>query len=385
MLLSRRTEALSPSGIRHVMALAAERERAGEDVIHMEVGQPHFSTPSHIIHAVSAALEDGIPGYTPNLGIPSLREAVAERVSRRVDAPISPSSVCITSGAVMALAVAIQATIDPGDEVLVPDPGWPNYRSAVAVAGGVVVPYPLSPAAGFTVDIPAIESLLTSRTRMIIINSPANPTGIVIDEARMRSLMEIASRHDICILSDEIYEDIVFEGSHHSVLMDGIHPNRVMVSGASKSYAMTGWRIGWLVGPESLIGASSKLIEPLTSCPVTASQIAAEAAIRGPQDFTSMMRDTYREGLGIVNQILGPLGIIPAHPGGAFYLMLDVSSTGLDSQQFVSELLDQRLVAVAPGPTFGRNSEGYVRISTALSEDKLEEGCRRIRDYIENR
>jgi aspartate/methionine/tyrosine aminotransferase len=385
VLLSRRTDALSPSGIRHVMALAAERERAGEDVIHMEVGQPHFNTPPHIVEAVTAALADGIPGYTPNLGIPSLREAVAERASLRMNAPISPSSVCITSGAVMALAVAIQATIDPGDEVLVPDPGWPNYRSAVAVAGGVVVPYRLSPTDGFTVDTAEIVSLLTDRTRMIIINSPANPTGVVIDEMTLRSLMDIASSQNVCLLSDEIYEDIVFRGSHHSVLTDGVHPNRIMVSGASKSYAMTGWRIGWLVGPESLVSAASKLIEPLTSCPASASQIAAEAALRGPQDFTSMMRARYREGLKIVDRILGTLGIMPAEPGGAFYLMVDVSATGMDSQQFVSGLLDQRLVAVAPGSTFGGNSEGYVRISTALAEDRLEEGCRRIRDYIKHR
>lgn len=384
MLLSRRTEALSPSGIRHVMALAAERERLGDDVIHMEVGQPHFGTPSHIVEAVTAALAAGIPGYTPNLGVPSLREAVAERVSSRVNAPIGSSSVGITSGAVMALAVAIQATIDPGDEVLVPDPGWPNYRSAVAVAGGVVVPYPLSPREGFTLKVDEVKALLTPRTRMIIINSPANPTGVVIDETSLRSLMDMASRHNICVLSDEIYEDIVFRGSHHSVLMDGLHPNRIMVSGASKSYAMTGWRIGWLVGPQSLIDAASKLIEPLTSCPVTVSQVAAEAALRGPQDFTSMMRARYREGFGIVNGILGPLGVIPAEPGGAFYLLLDVSMTGLDSQKFVSGLLEQRSVAVAPGATFGRNAEGYVRISTALAPERLEEGCRRIRDYIEN-
>ncbi len=232
MLLSRRLEALYPSGIRRVMAAAAEREDAGEQVVHMEVGQPHFATPSHIVEAVTAALKDGIPGYTPNLGIPSLRDAVAGRVSERTGSPVGPSSVCITSGAVMALAIAVQSTVDPGDEVLVPDPGWPNYRSAIAVAGGVAVPYRLSEKDGFALDITEVERQLTPRTRMIIINSPANPTGVVIGAASMRELVRLAAQNDIYVMSDEIYEDIVFEGGHHSVLMDGLQENTIITRAA---------------------------------------------------------------------------------------------------------------------------------------------------------
>ncbi len=384
-MLSERVSQLSASGIRRVMAMALEKEQQGGEVIHMEVGQPHFDTPEHIVSAVAAALSEGVPGYTPNLGLPTLREAVAERTSRRTGQEVSASMVGVTSGAVMALALAIQATVDPGDEVLVPDPGWPNYRSAVAVAGGQAVGYHLDRKAGFALDPSEIEARVTPQTRMIIVNSPANPTGVVAERDAIRALLEVADRHGLYVLSDEIYEDIVFRGAHHSILMDGVRDNAILVSGVSKSYAMTGWRIGWLVGAERLIQASSKLIEPLTSCPVTVSQIAAEAAIRGPQDLTNRMRETYGEAFGVVNEVLGPLGVLPTEPGGAFYLLLDISTTGQASEEFVQGLLEEQLVAVAPGSAFGATSNDYVRLSTALAPDVLERGCRRIRDHIKGR
>lgn len=382
-MTAQRMKAFVPSGIRAVMAMAREREQQGAELIHMEVGQPQFDTPAHIKEAVAAACSKPVPGYTPNLGVPRLRDLVAQRVSARNGISLNSTSVGITSGAVMGLSLAIQATVDPGDEVLVPDPGWPNYRSAVTLAGGQVVPYQLDRTGGFAIDMERIETLLTPRTRMIIVNSPGNPTGVVADQESVSALIELADRNGVYVLSDEVYEDIVFRGRHHSILMNGMSERLILVSGVSKSYAMTGWRIGWLVAPEDVVDAAAKLVEPLVSCPASMSQIAAEAALLGPQDCVSMMRDAYREARETVTEILGPLGVMATDPGGAFYALVDVSGTGQRSEEFVRGLMATKNVAVAPGATFGESTEGYVRLSTALAEEALAEGCRRIRDYLQ--
>jgi len=380
--LAKRLDEFAPSGIRRVMALAAERERQGFPVIHMSVGQPHFDTPEHIKSAVAEALRHPVPGYTPSVGTDTLRAAIAGRVSNRNGIEVQPSSVAVTSGAVMALSIAIQATVDPGDEVLVPDPGWPNYYSAVSLAGGRPVPYALDRGRGFVPDVEAIQRLISPRTRMIIVNSPSNPTGGVFEESIVRELTHLADTRGIYVLSDEIYEDFVFEGKHHSVLSDGLKDRLLMVSGVSKSYAMTGWRIGWLVADEAVIGAAAKLVEPLNSCPVSLSQIAAEAAVRGPQDCVAAMREAYERSLRVVKNILGPLDIMPSDPRGAFFLLLDVSRTELGSTAFAESLLKQRGVAVVPGITFGQGSDNYVRLSTALPEADLAAGCERISSHF---
>jgi aspartate/methionine/tyrosine aminotransferase len=383
-MTAKRIDELFPSGIRAVMALSQQMERQGARVIHMEVGEPHFDTPEHVKAAVADALRTKVAGYTPNLGLLSLREAVAQRVSDRHGIAVDATSVGVTSGAVMALSLSILATVDPGDEVLVPEPGWPNYFSAVALAGARAVPYQLEASQGFALDLDQIESLITPRTRMIFVNSPSNPTGAVVAEKTMRGLVELSQRHGLYVLSDEIYEDIVFDGAHHSILMDGLTDRLIMVSGASKSYAMTGWRIGWLVGPPEVVTAAGRLVEPVSSCPVTVSQIAAEAAVRGPQELVTEMRDAYRRARDIVIDVLGPLGIVPARPGGAFYALLDISATGQSSDQFTRGLLDAKHVAVAPGATFGKAADRYIRVSTALSEAELVQGCQRIREHLED-
>ena len=384
-MIATRIGELFPSGIRAVMTRAQEMEEGGATVIHMEVGQPHFETPAHVKHAVQAALRGPVPGYTPNLGMGSLRRAVAERVFSRTGIAVGPENVAVTSGAVMGLTTAILATVEPGSEVLVPDPGWPNYQSAVVLAGARPVPYSLEPAEGFVPDLERIESLITPRTSMIMINSPSNPTGVVVGEELMRGLVELAERRGIYILSDEIYEDMVFRGEHHSILAGGLTDRLIMVSGVSKSYAMTGWRIGWAVAAEPVVSAIGKLIEPLSSCPTTISQIAAEAALRGPQDTVVEMREAFAKAVSVLTEILGPTGTVVVQPGGAFYVLLDMTAAGLSSDEVTHELLEKKHVAVAPGSTFGRASHGYVRVSTALSDSELVQGCRRIREYWEER
>lgn len=374
---------LTRSGIRAVMELAAERERQGERVLHLEVGQPDFPTPAHIIDAVAKAMRDGLAGYTPNAGIPSLREAVANRVTRRSGREVSPACVCITSGAVMALMLALMSVVEPGDEVLVPDPGWPNYRSAVTLTGGVIVSFRLDPSQNFAPDLAQLESLVTSRTKALMINNPGNPTGGVMTAEQVRSLVEFTERHGIYLISDEVYEDFVFNHAAQSTAYQAGTDRVILISGTSKSFAMTGWRIGWLVADPPITAAAAALIEPLTSCPTTISQVAAEVAVRGPQDSVEEMRIAYARRAALAVRLLEPTGRLMGEPRGAFYTMIRVSEDRIDTDEFVRRLLAKESVAAAPGLTFGESANNAIRISLASPEGTIEEGIRRILRFCE--
>ena len=381
-MIASRVDSLFPSGIRAMMALAAERARQGLPVLHMEAGQPNFPTPPHVVEAAVEAARNGFTGYTPNTGISSLRSAVAARVNDRNGLTLDEGNVCITSGAVMGLYLALMAIVEQGDEVLVPDPGWPNYHSAVSMAGGHSVAYPLHPEAGYRLHVENLESLVTPRTRAIMINFPGNPTGAVMPADGVRELLAFAERHDLFVVSDEVYEDFVFDGVHNSILMNGLTDRLIMVSGASKSYAMTGWRLGWLVADSTVVAAAAKLVEPIASCPSSLSQVAAETALRGPQDCVRLMRDAYARAAQHVLEVLQPPGLLPVVPDGAFYALIDVSRSGLTSDAFARRLLTTEGVAVAPGSTFGDRTGQMVRISTACSEDDLVRGCTIIKNVL---
>ncbi len=382
MTVARRIGELFPSGIRAVMALAAARQAAGLPVIHMEVGQPDFPTPPHIVEAAFKATRAGFTGYTPNTGIISLREAIAERTARRCGVAVDVANVCVTSGAVMAIYLALMAIIEPGDEVLIPDPGWPNYRSAVGLAGGKVSAFELDRKAGYAIDLARLKRRIGPRTRAIIINFPGNPTGAAIDASALAGLLALADEHGLTVISDEVYEDFVFEGDHVSALRNEGRDRLIVISGASKSYAMTGWRIGWMIARPELVDAAAKLVEPVTSCPAAVSQAAAEAAIRGPQDCVAEMKQAYKRRARLAVDILKPAGLLMAEPAGAFYAMVDISASGLRSDAFVRALLEKTGVAVAPGATFGPSSDGAVRISTAIDDKDVVEGCTRIKVFL---
>lgn len=384
MVIASRVDQLFPSGIRTMMALAAERRRMGLPVLQMEAGQPNFPTPPHIVDAACEAARNGFTGYTPNTGIPSLQTAVAERVNTRNGLALGKDNVCITAGAVMGLYLALMATIEPGDEVLVPDPGWPNYHSAVTLAGGRSVPYALQADAGYRLRIEDLAKAVTTRTRAVIINSPGNPTGAVFPADCMRELLNFAGQHRLLVISDEVYEDFVFEGAHSSVLMNGLDKNLIVVSGASKSYSMTGWRLGWMVADAEIIAAAAKLVEPVVSCPSSLSQVAAETALRGSQDCVTHMREAYARGARHVIDILQPSGLLVVEPAGAFYALVNVSRSGIASDAFARRLLQTAGVAVAPGSTFGQNTADMVRISTACSEEDLVRGCTIIKNELIN-
>jgi aspartate/methionine/tyrosine aminotransferase len=382
MTVARRIGELFPSGIRAVMALAAAREAAGRPVIHMEVGQPDFPTPPHIVEAAFKATRAGFTGYTPNTGIVSLREAIAQRTAARTGVAVDVANVCVTSGAVMAIYLALMAIIEPGDEVLIPDPGWPNYRSAVGLAGGTVSAFELDRNAGFAIDLARLKQQIGPHTRAIIINYPGNPTGAVIDAGAMAALLALADRHGLTVISDEVYEDFVFDGNHVSALHNDGRHRLIVISGASKSYAMTGWRIGWMIARPEIIDAAAKLIEPVTSCPAAVSQAAAEAAIRGPQDCVADMKQAYKRRARLAADILKPAGLLLAEPAGAFYAMANISKSGMGSDAFTRTLLDKTGVAVAPGATFGPSSDNTVRISTAIDDRDVVEGCTRIKAFL---
>jgi aspartate/methionine/tyrosine aminotransferase len=360
-------QALPRSGIREVMDLA----RQMEDVIVLVVGEPSFNTPAHIIDAAAIAAHAGTTKYTPNAGLPGIRAAVAERYNRKWDRPVTPAEVLVTAGAVNALAAIVAAIAEEGDEILIPDPGWPNYVAMIELARTVPVRYPLPPEQGYLPDLAKLEALVTPRTKAIVINNPSNPTGAVFPEATVRGLVELAKQHDLWLISDEVYEDLIFEGEH--VPAARFDPERVItVSGASKSYAMTGWRIGWAIMQPELV-----------SCPSAVSQAAAEAAVRGPQHAVEEMRIAYQRRRDLVREILEPTGLLPTIPEGAFYALVDLRAAGIPSRDLSRMLLEEERVAAAPGSTFGDVAEGMVRISLATAEDDLAEGCRRIIRFAE--
>jgi len=382
MKLSSRLSQLHPSGIRAVMALAAARENKGLPVIHMEVGQPDFKTPPHIIDEAFKTAKSQYIGYTPNAGTDTLRDGVAERVSHRHKVDVSRENVCITSGGVMAIYLVIMAILEKGDEVLVPDPGWPNYLSSIAMGGGIAKPYVLDPNNNYWPDIEELQSKITSKTKAIIINFPGNPTGAVISREKMSELISFAESNNLYLISDEIYEDFVFKGKHVSALSRNTFDKVILISGVSKTYSMTGWRIGWIIADENVVSAAAQFVEPIASCPSSLSQYAAEAAIKGSQECVDEMLEAYSRRTEIAMSILGKAGLVVSKPLGAFYMMVDISKTGQNSDDFVRNLLDDVGIAVAPGQTFGHSSMNSIRISTAISDDDVMKGSTIIRDYI---
>ncbi len=371
--LSQLAEQLPRSGIRAVMEIA--RETPG--TISLAVGEPSFKTPAHIIDAACAAAYDGHTRYTPNAGINELRAAVAARYAERWKQPIAVNEVLIGSGAVNAILASLIAVVEEGDEVLVPDPGWPNYGAQIQIARGVQVTYPMRSENGYLPDLEELDRLVTPKTKVVITNNPSNPCGVVWPKETVEAFMAWAQKRDLWIIADEIYEDLVYVGEMVSAAP--IDRERVIfISGCSKSYAMTGWRIGWAIAPAALIALSSKAQEAVVSCPSDISQRAALAALTGPQECVEEMRQAYHRRRDLVQSILQPAGLLPAVPSGAFYALADMRSTGLPSQEVAIRLIKEEGIATAPGTAFGVMAEGFVRISLASSEEELRVGCERI-------
>lgn len=351
--------------------------------IRLEVGEPDFATPPHVLAAAHQAMDEGFTKYTSNAGMPGLREAVARRAAAATGRPVDPDQVIITTGAVTAIYTTLLALLDPGDEVLVPEPAWPNAAMSVHLLGARAVAYPLSVDHGFVPRVEDLEPLITPRTRTLLINSPANPTGAVFPPEATARLVELCRRHDLYLISDEIYGDIVFDQPHTPAAAFDEDGRVFTIGGVSKGYAMTGWRIGWVITPPHAAELVARLQEPLTSCPNAVAQRAAEAALNGPQDVVRVMRDAYRRRRDLAVDLMRRRGRWRYSPQGAFYVMVDIRDTGLPSSQFAVRLLEDQAVAVAPGSAFGAAGEGFVRVSLASAEEDVLTGLERLCDLAD--
>jgi aspartate/methionine/tyrosine aminotransferase len=365
------------SGIRTLMDLALRDPLA----LHLEIGEPDQGVAPHVLEAAAAAGRDGRTGYTSSVGLPALRAAVAERVSARSGRPTTPDEVVVTHGAMHGLAMTFQALLGPGDEVLLPDPAFPNWAMAVTAAGAVPGTYPTRPEHGF-VPVPAeVEAAITPRTRALLVCSPDNPTGAVYPAAVLAELVDIARRHDLWLLSDECYEAITFGVPFVSPAAFDTDGRVVVLGSVSKTYAMTGWRIGWVATPDrDLIDVLGHLSEALVACPSTVGQVGALAALTGPQDPVAAAVASYRERRDAATGLLAARGVAFTQPDGAFYLLVDVEDG--DTDAFAHRLLEHRHVAVAPGSTFGAQALGLVRVSLASARPTLLEGLSRLADEV---
>jgi len=362
------------------MELASRRE----GVLHLEVGEPDFQTPPHIVEAAARAAADGYTKYTPNRGLPSVVEAICEKLARRNGVAAEPEHVVVTSGAVGAIMGALIALVEPGEGILLPDPGWPNYEMMAAVIGAHTVAYPLEAANGYEPDLERLADLAARPgAKAIVVNSPGNPTGAVWSRETIERVVEIASAHGLYVVSDEVYEEIVFEGEHVSPATFDEDGRVITVSGVSKTYAMTGWRVGYLAASPEIAGLVAKVQEPLVACAASVSQRAAEAALTGPQDCVVTMRDAYRSRRDVAVATLGGHGLLVSEPRGAFYILADVGRATEDTYAFARALVEEHALAVAPGATFGPGGRGLVRLSLASATEVIEEGIARLAIAVE--
>lgn len=373
-----RLKKIKMSEIRRFFAVA----RLFPDAINLGIGEPDFVPPKHVIDAAERAMREGKTHYVPNRGIPKLLEALAEKTRKDYNMAYDPETeILVTVGAVEAVFLALMATVNPGDEVLFPDPGFVCYEPVIRLAGGVPVPIPLNEENEFRVDIDVMGSLITAKSRVVILNSPHNPTGAVLSYDDLHSLAKLAVEHDLIVISDEVYEKIIYDDTRHYCLatFPGMRERTIVVNSFSKTYAMTGFRIGYALGPSDIISAMSLIHQYTAACVNTPTQYAALAALEGPQDFVSnMVREFDRRRKLVCKRINEIEGLKCTVPKGAFYVFPNIKAFGMSSDEFSQFLLKEAKVVTVPGSGFGGRGEGYIRISYAASYEKLEEAMDNI-------
>jgi aspartate/methionine/tyrosine aminotransferase len=369
-----------------VLARANQLAAEGRDIVNLGIGQPDFRTPDHIVEAAVQALRDGHHGYTPAVGIPPLREAVARRTLQTTGIEVSPERVLIAPGGKVTMFAAILMFGEPGCDILYPDPGFPIYRSMIEFTGARPVPVPMREENGFAFSAEETLSLITPETRLLIVNSPANPTGGVTPRAEVDKLVEGLQRwKDVAILSDEIYDMMTYDGEAHVSLLTypEISDRLILLNGFSKTWAMTGWRLGWSIWPENLFDKVRKLAVNCWSCVNAPTQFAGVAAIDGPQNEVKNMVAAFDRRRKVVTQLLNTLpGVSCVTPMGAFYAFPNVSSTGWKAKRLANALLDETGVALIGGPDFGVHGEGYIRVSYANSEENIRRAIERIGGFL---
>lgn len=378
--VSKRAESIRPFIVMDVVARARELEASGRDIVHLEIGDPDFATPEVIVQAAEAAMDAGETGYTPSLGLPDLRDAVAYRTREDYGVDIDPGSVIVTQGTSPAMLLLFGSLLDPGDEVIMPDPCYPAYPNYVNFLGGVPVPVRVRAEDGFRYRIDEVERAITPRTKAIMCNSPSNPTGGVLGADDLAHLARLAEEHGIWLASDEIYHGLQFEGRPHSALE--FTDRAFVLNGFSKAYAMTGWRLGYMITPPQFVRPAEKIQQNFFLCASNFVQVAGTAALLRAQDDVARMRAVYDERRRYLVPALRSIGLtVATEPLGAFYVFAGAAHWGADSVRLASRLLEEAGVAVAPGRDFGPGGEGFLRFSYATSLERLHEGVARLAEW----
>ncbi len=363
-----------------VLAKARALEAQGRTVVHLEIGEPDFETAPHVSEAATQALAEGYTHYGPSAGLLPARQAIARYVAGTRDIAVDADQVVITPGAKPIIFFTIMAVVDEGDEVLLPDPGFPIYESVVQYVGGRAIPLPLHEDRAFRFDPQDLRRRVTDRTRLIILNSPQNPTGGVLTAEDLGLVADVARERDLWVLSDEIYSRLIYDGEHHSIAaLPGMAERTIILDGFSKTYAMTGWRLGYGIAPPALVPHLARLQTNVTSCTASFVQIAGTAALEGPQtQVESMLAEFRRRRDFVVDRLNRIEGARCLSPGGAFYVFPRVDVPGLSSKEIADSLLEHEGVAVLAGTAFGAQGEGFLRLSFATSMEQLAEGADRI-------
>lgn len=382
--LAQRMAGLGTETAFEVLARARELERRGRSVVHLEIGEPDFTTPEHIKEAAVKALHDGYTHYTPSAGLYEAREAIAQHVETTRKIPVHPDEVVITPGSKPVMFFTILALVDPGDEVIYPDPGYPIYESVARFVGGVPKPLVLREERGFRIDPDELRRLMTPKTKLVVLNSPHNPCGSVLTREDVAAVAEAVQRSNAFVLADEIYWQIMYEGSHHSIAgVPGMKDRTVILDGFSKAYAMTGWRLGFGVMPKELALRMAQLMVNSNSCAAAFSQIAGIAALRGPREPVERMVAEFRQRRDVIVAGLNAIeGVTCTMPAGAFYAFPNVGRLDPDSKRLADFLLTEGGVACLSGTAFGQHGRGYLRFSYANSVENIREGLKRMQEVL---
>ncbi len=384
MRLAQRMSRMTTAASFDMLARGKALEAQGRSIVHLGIGEPDFDTPAFIRKAADEALEAGWTHYGPATGLPTLRALIARTWRDRRGIPCEAANVVVTPGAKPILFFTMLALLEPGDEVIIPSPAFPTYASIAGMLDARVVPLPLREEQRFTLDLDALRARITDRTRLLILNSPHNPTGAVLPREQLEAVRDLAVKHDFVVLADEIYGDMVYDGAFTSMgSIDRMADRCVVVDGFSKTYAMTGWRLGFGIMPEGLVKPIATLMNNSNSCTASFVQKAGEAALTGPQDdVRAMMAEFALRRRHVVDGLNAIPGVSCFDPPGAFYAFPRVTGTGLTSVQLADRLLDEAGVVTLPGTGFGDEGEGYLRLSYANSIANLDEGLRRIAAFL---
>lgn len=376
---------LEPEGAYAALARAQQLEAQGREILHLEIGQPDFPTPPHIAQAGIDAIQEGHTRYTPPAGINELRALIAEDARRRRGVEFSPQMVIVASGSKPGLFFPTLALVQPGDEVIYPDPGFPTYQAMIRVAGGVPVPIQLKEEKQFSFNLDEFDSKISDKTKLIVLNSPSNPTGGVIPIEDLEYIATKAKEHNAWVLTDEIYSRLVYDGmsAPSIVSIDGMMEHAVLVDGFSKTFSMTGWRLGYMIAPLALAERLELLLTHSTGCPASFTQYAAMEAISGSQESVEQMLAEYMRRRDFIVEGLNSIpGIVCQKPQGAFYVFPNIKSFGLSSEEIARRLLDEAGVAVLAGTDFGLGGSGYLRLCYATSMDVIERALEKMQKFF---